>query len=204
MIIQRGDDPGPFTKHRHYLPFLRELFRRRCAYCLTPDDKSGGEEGMQVDHFIPESRQPELRLAWHNLYYCCSACNLRKSNYPSPAEIERGCRFIDPCNDDPIHFFCLTQDNVTGDYCVVTALSPVADYEISRLQFNRRKDLRDFWRELNAQERDWMRRRSQIVSILSNGREDDDDAISLLKDCEIQITTILERWPFAKRPDEAN
>jgi hypothetical protein len=86
MIIDRGEDPGPFSQPRDYVTHLRGRFRRRCAYCLTPDDRLGGEEGMKVDHFLPESRHADLRLAWSNLYYCCDVCNNRKSNFPTPDE----------------------------------------------------------------------------------------------------------------------
>ncbi|MDA1232217.1 MAG: HNH endonuclease, partial [Planctomycetota bacterium] len=77
MIIEKGDDPGPFSTPRNYVSYLRECFRRRCAYCLAPDDRLGGEEGMKVDHFMPESRYKHLRLAWTNLYYSCDVCNNR-------------------------------------------------------------------------------------------------------------------------------
>lgn len=75
MRIRRGEDPGPFSRPRDYVTCLRARFRHRCAYCLTPDDKLGGEEGMKVDHFHPESKHPDLKLAWANLYYSCDVCN---------------------------------------------------------------------------------------------------------------------------------
>src|SRR5580698_6290867 len=110
MRIERGTDPGPYTKARDYVIHLRQLFRHRCAYCLTPDDRLGGEEGMKVDHFHPESRRPELRLAWANLYYCCDVCNNRKSNYPTDIETARGERFVDPCAEDPDEHFRMVRD----------------------------------------------------------------------------------------------
>ena len=121
MIIDRGADPGPFSKPRDYVSHLREVFRRRCAYCLTPDSRCQGEEGMKLDHFMPESRHPDLRLAWTNLYYCCDVCNNRKSNCPTPAEIANGERFVDPCIEDPDDHFRLIKEPLTGDFNSIVA-----------------------------------------------------------------------------------
>lgn len=197
MIIQRSGDPGPFSHHRQYVRYLREVFQRRCAYCLTPDDKLGGEEGMKVDHFAPESRHPELRLAWSNLYYCCDVCNNRKGNFPSDAEIASGSRFVDPCHEDPDDHFCLLQDSTTGDYCMVRWLSRAAEYEVKRLQFNRRRFLRDYWRELNANEREWQLKKQRVLE-LNSSIERDENVMWLLDDCDRNLATVRKNWPFPR------
>jgi uncharacterized protein (TIGR02646 family) len=163
MRIVRGPEPGPFSDHRAYKPHLRPLFRSRCAYCLTPDDRLGGEEGMTVDHFKPQRRYPELRLSWSNLYYACSICNSHyKKNYPTPEEEATGKRFVDPCEEDPDEHFRLVRDRETGDRCRVHALSPAAEYVIFRLKLNRRKSLRDFWRLLQHKELCLLERQNEI------------------------------------------
>ena len=53
MKIQRGSDPDPSLTYKKYKPYLPPLFRRRCAYCLIPEDYAGGYDGMTVDHFLP-------------------------------------------------------------------------------------------------------------------------------------------------------
>ncbi len=45
---------------------------RNCAYCDGCLQHTSPET---IDHFVPESRDPELGLAWANLYPACAACN---------------------------------------------------------------------------------------------------------------------------------
>lgn len=198
MIIERGEDPGPFPQPRAYVTHLRELFRRRCAYCLTPDDKLGGEEAMKVDHFIPQSRDSELILAWSNLYYCCDVCNNRKSNFPNDNELAAGERFVDPCVEDPDEHFRLVYEPKTGDFCKVVGLSRPAKYEVRRLQFNRRRFLQDFWRELNHGERRWNTRREIVLGLQSKLDRLDPDNDFLLAECEQELAAIRDRWPFPR------
>ena len=144
MRIKRGQDPGPYSDHRRYRsqykPHLRLLFRCRCAYCLTPDDRLGGEEAMHVDHFKPESRFPELQLAWPNLYYACPVCNSQyKRDYPTAREEAEGKRFVDPCAEDPDDHFRLVCDVYSGEPRQVRALTfdrriPLASLESQRSQ----------------------------------------------------------------------
>jgi len=136
MRIERGEGPGPFSQPRDYVTHLRVLFRRRCAYCLTPDDRLGGAEGMKVDHFLPESRHPDLRLAWANLYYSCDVCNNRKGSYPTDEEMAQGERFVNPCAEDPDDHFRMVRDPQYGDFCRIAYRSEPARYSIYRLQFN--------------------------------------------------------------------
>jgi uncharacterized protein (TIGR02646 family) len=163
MKIERGPDPGLFPHHAHYKPHLRPVFRCRCAYCLMPDDRLGGEEAMTVDHFKPERRYPQLRLAWCNLYYSCSICNSHyKKDHPKPEEEAQGKRFVDPCEEDCDEHFRLVRDNQTGDFCRVSPLSPAAEYSVFRLKLNQRPFLRHFWRELDHEERQLLGRQQEI------------------------------------------
>ena len=198
MRIRRGDDPGPFSRPRDYVTYLRALFRHRCAYCLTPDDRLGGEEGMNVDHFLPESRRRDLRLAWANLYYSCDVCNNRKSDYPTAEEVAQGMRFVDPCAEDPDEHFRLAREPESGDHCRVVYLSEPAKYMIFRLQFNRRPFLRDFWRELDAAERKWTEHRRFVMELQAQIGGSAPDAESLLARCESELASIQQLWPFLR------
>lgn len=200
MIIQRGDDPGPFSKPRDYVDFLRELFGRRCAYCRTPDDQAGRLEGMRVDHFIPETRDRSLRLVWSNLYYSCDTCNNRKSDFPTDAELNDDRRFVDPCSEDPDDHFQMMVDPSTGDYCRVRSRndSVPGEYTIQRLQFNRRSDLREFWRELHSKERRIEQQRRSILELQSIVGSSDANTEWLLMECERQSKTVSGRWPFPR------
>jgi len=198
MIIDRGAAPGPFSKPRDYVSQLREVFRRRCAYCLTPDTRCQGEEGMKVDHFMPESRHPDLLLSWTNLYYCCDVCNNRKSNYPTLAEINNGKRFVDPCIEDPEDHFRLAIEPGTGDYCLVASLSLAAEYEVQRLQFNRRQFLRDFWRELSAEERNWIAQRNSVIELCDGVTHEDENVRWLSTECDRRLSNLRDLWPFPR------
>ncbi|HCO21765.1 MAG TPA: hypothetical protein DIT97_01350 [Gimesia maris] len=196
MRIERGNDPGPFSRSRDYVTHLRVLFHYRCAYCLTPDDRLGGEEGMQVDHFHPQAQRRDLILAWSNLYYCCVACNNRKSDHPLKKEVAQGLHFVDPCADDTDDHFRLARDPKNGDFCQVAHLSESAKYTIRQLQFNRRPFLRDFWRELDAEERRWTDRMQCVAELQSKLQETDPETELLLAQCTIELSKIRKRRPF--------
>ena len=153
MRIDRGSDPGPLASASQYKPYLRSLFRCRCAYCLMPDDRLGGEDGMTVDHFKSQKWYPQLIMEWSNLYYACPVCNSHyKKDHPKPEEEAEGKRFVDPCHEDPDEHFRLVYDPDTGERCRVLPLSPHAVYTVFRLKLNRRKPLRDFWKSLDHEE----------------------------------------------------
>ena len=169
MMIERGPEPGPFPDLAHYKPYLRPLFRCRCAYCLMPDDRLGGEEGMTVDHYRPERWYPDLRHTWSNLYYACSICNSHyKKDHPKPEEEAEGKRFVDPCVEDPDDHFRLVCDPNTGEFCQVHWLSAPAKYAIFRLKLNHRKQLRDFWQSLHHKELQLLERNREICQCLDN------------------------------------
>jgi uncharacterized protein (TIGR02646 family) len=168
MRIHRGQSPGSFSTHTEYKAHLRPLFRGRCAYCLTPDDRLGGMESMTVDHFWPRDRYPDLLLSWENLYYSCGVCNEHyKKNHPSEREEAAGFRFVDPCQDDPDEHFRLIVDPRTGERCVVRPLSPAAEYSSRILRLNSRPFLRDFWRELDSFRSRLEKRRAEIDILLN-------------------------------------
>jgi len=153
---------------------------------------------MQVDHFHPESRHPELSLAWSNLYYSCAVCNNRKSNFPTPVESARGERFVDPCVEDLDAQFTLTRDPETGDFCRVVGRSTPAGYSIRRLQFNTRPFLQNYWRELDAAERQWISLRQTITELQASIATPSPEADILLAQCEDKLAAIRKRWPFPK------
>ncbi|MDA1018570.1 MAG: hypothetical protein O3A00_29445, partial [Planctomycetota bacterium] len=124
--------------------------------------------------------------------------NNRKSNYPTPEEEQSGKRFVDPCAEDPDDHFRLVRDSATGDYCQVAWLSPPAEYEVKKLQFNRRPFLRDFWRELNAAERSLISRHSHVLSLCSELDQINEDASWLLSECDHGLEENREQWPFPR------
>ena len=154
MIANRGPDPGSFPKHGHYKPHLRSVFGSCCAYCLTPDDRTGGLEGMTVDHFRSGTRFPHLRLTWTNLYYSCSVCNEHyKRDHPTEMEESKGFRFVDICAEDTDDHFRITRERRSRALCWVKAITSAGRYTLRILRFNERPALRDFWLELERHER---------------------------------------------------
>lgn len=177
MRIVRGLDPGPVTKYRDYKPHLQQLFRSRCAYCISHEGLMGGYDAMEVDHFRPW-RRPEfqhLKKEWANLYYACRRCNLHKSDHwPTDEQSVRGLRFIDPCEDDPDDHLRVTENPGTNDVCWLHALTPAGRYTIDKIRLNR-KQLIDIRRELMRQEREAqeaLNRNRQLIERLANDLEE--------------------------------
>lgn len=170
MKILRGLDPGPFSGgnfKRLYKPFLRSLFGCRCAYCHRHDDCFGGEDAATVDRFKPEERFSALRFEWSNLYYACHLCNCHyKRHFPSVIEEAEGKRFVDPCAEDPDNHFRIALDALTGDFSHVRFLSEAGKYTVFRLKLNDRKDVRDYCRVLDRNERQLARRLQEIDQCL--------------------------------------
>jgi uncharacterized protein (TIGR02646 family) len=101
-LFQRKETPPRYSSHTDYKPFLRRDFQRRCAYCERSEYFLGGAESFEIDHFRPQSRFPDLRSLYENLYYCCRKCNVYKSSiWPSDGQVMGGSVFCDPCVEDP-------------------------------------------------------------------------------------------------------
>lgn len=101
-IFTRREIPPAYTDHRDYVPHLRKDFTFRCAYCERTEAYFGGAEAFEVDHFRPQSKFPELRNTYENLYYSCGKCNGHKSEtWPSADQLSSEVSFADPCAEDP-------------------------------------------------------------------------------------------------------
>ena len=215
MRIERGPDPGPFTKPTDYKAHLRPVFRERCAYCLTPDFRNGGVDGMTVDHFQPVTRYPQLRLAWSNLYYSCSPCNSHhKKDHPTEEEEAAGCGLVDPCDQDPNDHFRMTRDPNTQAICRIRPLTDAAKYTLRILRFNSRRSLRDFWREIDRLECSEVSRIHEIREMLQQlrleierrGRSEEmsavqGDYVTQLQRCETKLANIRSMRPFPLDPE---
>jgi hypothetical protein len=101
-FFNRQENPPQYSDAKVYKSFLRQDFRRQCAYCERTEAFLGGEEAFEVDHFKPRQRFPELASVYRNLYYSCRKCNLYKSStWPSDERAKAGFVFADPCIEDP-------------------------------------------------------------------------------------------------------
>ena len=84
--------------YRRYKPHLQKDFKKKCGYTNCIDDWFGGSITFQIDHFLPQSKYPNLKTKYSNLIYSCSYVNRAKSN-------DEG-NYLDPCDTDyNQHFF---------------------------------------------------------------------------------------------------
>ena len=68
---------------------LRAMSADRCAWC---EDALGGS--LEVEHYLPKSRFPQLKYCWDNLLPACGTCNGAKLTWHPRALVEK--KLIDP------------------------------------------------------------------------------------------------------------
>lgn len=81
---------------------LEDDFHCLCGYCGK--NQKVMHQKLQIDHFVPRSRDPKRERDYYNLVLACKKCNLSKSdkwptnNIKLPHDGTRG--FVDPASDD--------------------------------------------------------------------------------------------------------
>jgi len=82
----RRHGPHGYKNYEKYRPWLRDEFSFRCVYCLWRERWSLARGAFHIDHFAPQSLQPDTACDYENLVYACHSCNLGKSdrNIPDP------------------------------------------------------------------------------------------------------------------------
>lgn len=95
---RRKLSPRQFKRYRSYKRFLQTEFARVCVYCRQ-SDCSAPNIAFGVDHYRPKgiARFENLICSYENLYYCCSGCNSRKSDY-WPVNEDVGPYVVNPCD----------------------------------------------------------------------------------------------------------
>jgi len=84
----------------------------RCMYC-------GDNQGSDVDHFEPLSRNPLRTFDWLNHLLACSICNGHYKRDRFPLDPEGNPLLVDPTVDDPAEHLRLSL--TTGSYVGLTA-----------------------------------------------------------------------------------
>ena len=141
MIVRQQSLPQ-FKSYKKYKPYLREDFRRRCAYCEVNEHRCGGVTHFGVDHFRPKSLFPKLVCVYSNLYYACNLCNSLKGNaWPDAALRQLGFYFADPCEEEVYQIHLKEREDGTLD-----CLTPCGEYTYDHLDLGR-GDLIDWRRE---------------------------------------------------------
>jgi len=85
---------------------LERMQGKLCAYC----EASLEIMGQHIEHFRRKAQFPHLEFAWNNLYWSCDksdSCGHFKDSKATPYDINE---IIDPCFDDPDHFFRFRAD----------------------------------------------------------------------------------------------
>ena len=76
----RRHGPAGYAGYESYRPWLRDEFDFRCVYCLKRETWGQVTFEFELDHFQPQSLNPQLRLDYLNLVYACRRCNAAKGN----------------------------------------------------------------------------------------------------------------------------
>ena len=83
----RQHGPQGYRDLGSFRPWLRDEFSFRCVCCLRREawDRA---VSLEIDHFLPQSRVPELGLEYDNLLYLCRRCNVAKGvqQIPDPTK----------------------------------------------------------------------------------------------------------------------
>ncbi|NUR52171.1 MAG: HNH endonuclease [Hamadaea sp.] len=119
--------PGPrrsaearriWSRDRTVRPTIRQALGgmapglERCMYC-------GDNQGSDVDHFEPLSRNPLRTFDWLNHLLACSICNGHYKRDRFPLDAEGNPLLVDPTVDDPADHLRLSL--TTGSYVGLTA-----------------------------------------------------------------------------------
>lgn len=75
---ERRHGPAGYADHRSYRPWLRDEFTFRCVYCLIREQWGRATGEFDLDHFLPQVRNPAGAVEYDNLLYSCRTCNQRK------------------------------------------------------------------------------------------------------------------------------
>lgn len=140
----RRHGPGGYSTYEPYRQWLRDEFAFRCVYCLKRERWGQVTGEFDLDHFVPQSVDPDLKLEYTNLIYACRRCNSAKRAHliPSP-ETYLASERVDVLDDGSLK-----------------SNDPDTDYLIRRLDLNSPK--------LKSWRRRWMR----IVSLAKRHDEE--------------------------------
>jgi uncharacterized protein (TIGR02646 family) len=136
IFERRARPPARQDHYDKYREHVRQDFSRCCAYCLLPEELSGGLDNFQLDHFIARSVRPDLIHDYYNLYWACSVCNRFKAAAPYPKDVSAGASIIDTAKESFDEHY---QNNVAdGSWHAITL---PAKYTAKRLRLNSRHKL---------------------------------------------------------------
>ena len=85
---ERRHGPQGFSQPESFRPWLRDEFSFRCVYWLIREQWGRVTAEFDVEHFRPQTMNPELAAVYDNLLYACGRCNRAKGDriVPDPCE----------------------------------------------------------------------------------------------------------------------
>ncbi len=123
-------DVAPQNEYGNYKEDLRYDFWYSCAYC-TITEAEASAIGFEIDHYVPTTKNGDLKCTYSNLNWSCEICNLRKSDHvPNAALVAKGMRFFRPDFD-------AMGDTYEVDGVRLKPKSPVGVYTDTMLDMNR-------------------------------------------------------------------
>ncbi len=149
-----GKGKGRKPQYGDFQAEIEEDCQKRCVYCDIQLSEHG-YEGMQLDHFRPQIRFPDLKDDPTNLLLACPKCNRLKwhhwpGDHASKEHSHSGSiGFVDPFEVDRLDYF---EVKATGE---LTPRMPPAAYMLDLLKLNRKartqiRRLRQFRREMES------------------------------------------------------
>lgn len=113
----RKHGPRGYADYASFRPWLRDEFTFCCVYCRTREQWGRVRGTFDLDHFVPQTFQPDQSTDYDNLLYACRTCNGSKADktVPDPTQV-------------------LTQENTTiGADGSISGLTPEAERLILKL-----------------------------------------------------------------------
>ena len=81
QLFARKHAPAGYDSYKSFKQWIRDEFWFRCIYCLSRETwYPNGHRAFSIDHVIPQSIAPALRVSYGNLVYSCLWCNSAKSD----------------------------------------------------------------------------------------------------------------------------
>ena len=122
------------ANYREYRQEIRQDCLGRCVYCDLHENEMRGQTVMEIDHFRPRGKFPELVNNPHNLVWSCASCNRQKlDHWPALGTNDTFVGnegFIDPFEEHRSDYFKVRSDGS------IIPLKPPAEYMEKLLVLN--------------------------------------------------------------------
>lgn len=116
---------------------LEVAFNDKCAYC---ESEITSVTYGHIEHYYPKSKYPSKTFSWGNLLLSCPRCNDGEHKGNKFPLKRQGGPIVDPCVDDPSHFFKFIYDPL-AKLALVQPLDSRGQVTEKMFELNTRKGL---------------------------------------------------------------